>query len=242
MKQVRQKNLWPLGILLIIVLGIILIVASVKIAMKQSIDTDRSFGAERNDVDVNINRIMSYQNGFEKFYTPYIGINKIPSFLPENIMKNPYYVTSVPKNYPQEENRLHKTENVLYIAFQENQNAIKMQNTPIIESVSLEITRLIQGDKKTTTIIIPMIKDTHDSQDLYKSETFSLPLDGYYQALFKVKVMFNETNLQSKESPNITNTTQQIKDSIPTKSSQDDREVYFSYWIFNGNSANETQK
>ncbi len=228
----HQRNLWPIGILFIILIGVVLIIFSIRISSKQSIDTDKSFDSERKEVDIHINDIMSYQNEFEKFYTPYIGINRIPELEQQNILKNPYYTASVPKDYPIERDRLHHDNNTLYLFFHrkdmaatnssyEEQSKQESENInadflyPVISQVSLEVTRLVQGEKKATSFVIPVQKYTENT---YKIENFSLPLQGYYQLYFKVTTCHNQ---------NLTHVHSSLNDKC--------KNAFFSYWIFNGN-------
>lgn len=197
----KKRTLWPLGILLVIALGIILIVISIRISSKQSIDTDHTFNLKRIELDEKINVIMQQQNAFEKLYD--VRISTIGDSMNAVIMKNPYYVTPVPRDTPEKESLLQGKDNVITIYVKKKTNSTDMEDMRI-ESVGLEFVRLDQGEKEVSVLTIPMQKS---SENAYITESFSLPMQGYYQARFKINVK-NAT--QDKEIP-----------------------VYFYHWVFN---------
>lgn len=197
----KKRTLWPLGILLVIALGIILIVISIRISSKQSIDTDHTFNLKRIELDEKINVIMQQQNAFEKLYD--VRISTIGDSMNAVIMKNPYYVTPVPRDTPEKESLLQGKDNVITIYVEKKTNSTDMEDMRI-ESVGLEFVRLDQGEKEVSVLTIPMQKS---SENAYITESFSLPMQGYYQARFKINVK-NAT--QDKEIP-----------------------VYFYHWVFN---------
>ncbi|RDU67065.1 hypothetical protein CQA53_02055 [Helicobacter didelphidarum] len=244
MSQTEKNNLWSISILLIILLGIVLISISIKISTMQSIDTDQPYNLSKTNMNIQVNAILSQQNEFEQFYTPYIGINKIPLVEKENILKSPYYDSSVPRDIPLEQERLHGNDR-LYLLFHENE--ISRDNTkPQIESILLEIVRLVPGNKKMDIITIPM---SLDSENIYKSDEFSFPLRGYYQAYFKITLKNTFNNSESANSMNKTakstqNILQESSHKLHINIYQNEQEellesqkplVVFSRWIFNDN-------
>ncbi|MCI7410760.1 hypothetical protein [Helicobacter bilis] len=197
----KKRTLWPLGILLVIALGIVLIVISIRISSKQSIDTDRTFNLKRIELDEKINAIMQQQNAFESLYN--VRISTIGDRMNAVIMKNPYYVTPVPRDTPEKEGLLQSKDNVITIYVEKKKDSNNIQDMPI-ESVGLEFVRLDQGEKEVSVLAIPM---EESEENTYSTKTFSLPMQGYYQARFKINVK-NAT--QDKEIP-----------------------VYFYHWVFN---------
>lgn len=197
----KKRTLWPLGILLVIALGIVLIVISIRISSKQSIDTDRTFNLKRIELDEKINAIMQQQNAFESLYN--VRISTIGDRMNAVIMKNPYYVTPVPRDTPEKEGLLQSKDNVITIYVEKKKDGNNIQDMPI-ESVGLEFVRLDQGEKEVSVLTIPM---EESEENIYSTKTFSLPMQGYYQARFKINVK-NAT--QDKEIP-----------------------VYFYHWVFN---------
>lgn len=197
----KKRTLWPLGILLVIALGIVLIVISIRISSKQSIDTDRTFNLKRIELDEKINAIMQQQNAFESLYN--VRISTIGDRMNAVIMKNPYYVTPVPRDTPEKEGLLQSKDNVITIYVEKKKDSNNIQDMPI-ESVGLEFVRLDQGEKEVSVLTIPM---EESEENIYSTKTFSLPMQGYYQARFKINVK-NAT--QDKEIP-----------------------VYFYHWVFN---------
>lgn len=197
----KKRTLWPLGILLVIALGIVLIVISIRISSKQSIDTDRTFNLKRIELDEKINVIMQQQNAFESLYN--VRISTIGDRMNAVIMKNPYYVTPVPRDTPEKEGLLQSKDNVITIYVEKKKDSNNIQDMPI-ESVGLEFVRLDQGEKEVSVLTIPM---EESEENIYSTKTFSLPMQGYYQARFKINVK-NAT--QDKEIP-----------------------VYFYHWVFN---------
>lgn len=197
----KKRTLWPLGILLVIALGIVLIVISIRISSKQSIDTDRTFNLKRIELDEKINAIMQQQNAFESLYN--VRISTIGDRMNAVIMKNPYYVTPVPRDTPKNEGLLQSKDNVITIYVEKKKDSNNIQDMPI-ESVGLEFVRLDQGEKEVSVLTIPM---EESEENTYSTKTFSLPMQGYYQARFKI---------------NVKNATQ-------------DKEilVYFYHWVFN---------
>lgn len=197
----KKRTLWPLGILLVIALGIVLIVISIRISSKQSIDTDRTFNLKRIELDEKINAIMQQQNAFESLYN--VRISTIGNRMNAVAMKNPYYVTPVPRDTPEKEGLLQSKDNVITIYVEKKKDGNNIQDMPI-ESVGLEFVRLDQGEKEVSVLTIPMEKS---EENTYSTKFFSLPMQGYYQARFKINVK-NAT--QDKEIP-----------------------VYFYHWVFN---------
>lgn len=197
----KKRTLWPLGILLVIALGIVLIVISISISSKQSIDTDRTFNLKRIELDEKINAIMQQQNAFESLYN--VRISTIGDRMNAVIMKNPYYVTPVPRDTPEKEGLLQSKDNVITIYIEKKKDSNNIQDMPI-ESVGLEFVRLDQGEKEVSVLTIAMEKS---EENIYSTKTFSLPMQGYYQARFKINAK-NAT--QDKEIP-----------------------VYFYHWVFN---------
>ena len=188
----KKRTLWPLGILLVIALGIVLIVISIRISSKQSIDTDRTFNLKRIELDEKINVIMQQQNAFESLYN--VRISTIGDRMNAVIMKNPYYVTPVPRDTPEKEGLLQSKDNVITIYVEKKKDSNNIQDMPI-ESVGLEFVRLDQGEKEVSVLTIPM---EESEENIYSTKTFSLPMQGYYQARFKINVK-NAT--QDKEIP-----------------------------------------
>ncbi len=203
----KKHTLWPIGILLIIALGIVLIIVSIRISSKQSIDTDHTFGMKKIELDENINLIMQQQNTFEKLYNVHVSTIADGS-IHAPIMKNPYYVTPVPKNIPTNEGLLQGNDIVtLYFEKKINQNMRdELSHDFKILSVTLAFVRLEQGEKEVSTLTIPMTKHTDNS---YITAPFSLPMHGYYQARFTINIATNDA----------------------TKPSQ--FPVYFYHWLFN---------
>ncbi|STQ85322.1 hypothetical protein LS73_001550 [Helicobacter muridarum] len=207
----NKRTLWPLGILLIIFLGIILITASVRISSIQSIAPDSAFGYKKLFVDENINELMNIQNRFEGVYTSYLGINNLPIIDSLYKINNPYYVKPpAPKTTPQDNIRLTEKENVLFLLFVKD---IKhsLQAYPLIESIKLDFVRLDNHSKDVKSIAVSLHpyedENLGDLDIIFKSDSFSLPLKGFYQARFEVDVKFFGDNETKK--------------------------VFFYHWLFN---------
>ncbi|GAB0172572.1 hypothetical protein [Helicobacter trogontum] len=200
----KKRTLWPFGILLVIALGIVLIVISIRISSRQSIDTDHTFNIKRIELDEKINSIMQQQNAFENLYN--VRISTIGDGVNAPIMKNPYYTIPVPRDIPKNEGLLHGDNSVLTIYLERKKYDESTQDI-YIKSVDLEFVRLDQGEKKASKLSVPMIKS---GENTYSTKAFSLPMQGYYQARFKINA--KATNTKQDES-------------FP---------VYFYHWVFNG--------
>lgn len=190
----NKRTFWPLGILLIIILGIILIAVSIRISSIQSTATDSTFGYKKLFVDENINNLMNIQNRFDKFFTSYLGINKPPIIDSLHKINNPYYVKPpVPKVAPQDNIRLTSNKNVLFLYFAKKAKD-SSQNYPLIESVKLEFVRLDNQSNEVKSMNVSLQpyedKNLKDLGMTFKSDLFSLPLQGFYQARFEVDVRF----------------------------------------------------
>ncbi len=204
----KGRSLWPIGILIVIFLGVMLIIVSIRISKQQSIDTDHTFDLKKDIVDKDINKIMQKQNIFSNIYNVRINVTMPHNIENSIIMNSPYYATPVPKK---EDNAiLNNSENIifLYLENKQNNNLDNIQFVDI-QDISLEFVRLIQGEKEVTSLIVPMDKiDTN----IYRARDFSLPLKGYYQARFKITANFTNESKDTKKYP-----------------------VYFYQWIFNSN-------
>lgn len=200
----KRRTMWPLGILLVIALGIVLIVISIRISNKQSIDTDNTFSLKRIELDEKINSIMKQQNTFENIYN--VHISTIGDKVNAPIMKNPYYTTPVPRKIPKKEGLLQDNKSVITIYFEKKKVDTKLNTNIHIESVQLELVRLDQGEKEVSVLTVPMVKNV---ENIYATKTFSLPMPGYYQARFKIFVT-DKNATQIEKFP-----------------------VYFYHWVFN---------
>ncbi|RDU72547.1 hypothetical protein CQA66_04350 [Helicobacter aurati] len=208
----NRRTFWPLGILFIILLGIILIVVSVRISSIQSIAPDSAFSQKKLFVDTNINELMNIQNRFETFYIPYLGINKHPNRESIYKIQNPYYVKPpAPKTEPQEHIKLKPEDNMLFLVFAGQATNNRDGQYPLIKFAELEFVRLNMESKEVESFKVPL----HEYRDekienndvVFESESFSLPLKGFYQARFSIHVQFHgDTNTQK---------------------------VFFYHWVFN---------
>lgn len=198
MNAKEGRNTWAIGILAIIGLGIVLIIASIIISSSQSIDVDTPFDNKRKVIDKTFNEVAVLQNDFENHFESYIGINEIPKQDKQSLLTSPYYNASIPKDLPPKKQRLGK-DGVLYIRFVPKDSIKDMK----IDEIRLRVERLIKGHKDITKINIPI---KLDSEYVYKSEPFSLPDDGYYQANFAINF---------------------------TKADSTIGAAYFSKWLFN---------
>ncbi|RDU61456.1 hypothetical protein [Helicobacter sp. MIT 14-3879] len=202
----NKRTFWPFGILFIIFLGIVLITISIRISSIQSIAPDSTFNEKKLFVDANINELMNIQNRFESFYTVYLGINRSPNA--ENLYKiqSPYYSKPpAPKAEPQEHIKLNPNNNIFFLHFvklhdrkpapphsYESDSKQDNKQTPMIESVKVEFVRLDTESKEVKSLEIPLYKDnSHSLQQEFKTESFSLPSKGFYQARFEVSARFS---------------------------------------------------
>lgn len=200
--------MWPIGILLVILLGVILIIVSIRISTIQSIDTDHTFGLKKDILDKDINYIMRKQNLFSSFYNVRINSTEPHDIKNSVIIENPYYISPVPKDVLGGNTTLMNDKKIfLYL---ENKKTDLIGNSADIKDISLEFVRLVQGEKEVTSLTIPMEKI---NTNVYRARDFLLPLDGYYQARFKIVVNFDNEPKESKDYP-----------------------IYFYQWIFNTNS------
>lgn len=205
----NKKSLWPIGILLVILLGVILIIASVRISKMQNIDPNLTYGMKKIDMDKNANDILQKQNAFEAEFSAYLGINNKDILLDSNTSKNanfsttkalksPYYATPVPSTLPNSKEMLHGNDS-LYLIFKpknsKNPNAINdLAND--IESISLLFSRILIDNKNLEKIDFKMELNAHESDTLiYVANNISLPHKGYYEADFNIKLKDNENTI-----------------------------------------------
>lgn len=204
-----KPNLWPIGILLIILLGIVLISVSIRISSIQSIAPDSTFNAKKLFVDTNINELISTQNRFERIYDTYLGINKTPEAKDSYLIHSPYYVRPpAPKTKPSSDIKLALHNNKLTLRFTKRP-ADALLDEASLESASLEFVRLDSDSKDVKLVSVPLYKGALSEGDLvFHTDYFSLPLRGYYQARFEVSARF--------------------------RGDSEDKKVFFYKWLFNG--------
>lgn len=234
----KKRTLWPIGILLIIVLGIILIVITIVISSKQSIDTDLTFDMNRLRVNGSINTIMKQQNMFEKHYNVRIStIGDKSSNAP--LMKNPYYISPVPRNIPEGDGLLQAGDDItFYIEKKDDSTEPNIFKDPVLIPDRLKFVRLDQGEKKTDLIYAQLYNGGHD---IYTTKYLVLPKQGYYQVRLTILVAQPiDPNVKIQNNQIDADNTEIIRNykSYPDKFSF--HEVYFYYWIFN-NTQNHIQ-
>lgn len=240
----KKHTLWPIGILFIIVLGIVLIVISIRISSRQSIDTDHTFNMKRLELNENINSIMQKQNIFESHYKVHIStVGDKTENAP--IMKNPYYITPVPRDIPEGEGLFQAENNAITIYLEKRDNAdFSEYENSIIFPYALEFARLDQGEKKVDTIYVPLY---NDGNNIYTTHYFNLPKPGYYQVRLAIMVVQHfGKNVSEKDSAIVADSNKDnlgiplsIKLALKRyydlyRNSLVFYKVYFYHWIFNG--------
>lgn len=252
----KKRTLWPIGILFIIVLGIILIVISIRISSKQSIDSDNTFSMKRLELNENINTIMQQQNMFENYYNVHIStIGDKTSNAP--LMQNPYYISPVPHNIPNGEGSLQINNNAITLYLEKKKDGITETDAfkdSIVFPYMLTFVRLDQGEKKTDTIYAPLYSS---GNGIYTTRSFTLPKQGFYQARLTIlvaqhiepnaKMQHNSdhANDQINANNSETNIIARVKSIIMRHyetyfDSFSFHKVYFYHWIFN-NAQNHIQ-
>lgn len=252
----KKRTLWPIGILLIIVLGIILIVISIRISSKQSIDSDNTFGMKRLELNENINTIMQQQNTFENYYNVHIStIGDKTSNAP--LMQNPYYISPVPRNIPNGEGSLQINDNTITL-YLEKKTYDGTESSAFKDSMvfpyMLTFVRLDQGEKKTDTIYATLYSS---GNGIYTAKSLALPKQGFYQARLtilvaqhiepNVKMQQNSDRASDQINANNAETSiiARVKSIIMRHygsyfDSFSFHKVYFYHWIFN-NTQNHIQ-
>lgn len=250
----KKRTLWPIGILFIILLGIILIVVSIRISSSQSIDTDNAFSMKRLELDDNINSVMQQQNIFESHYNVHIStIGDTSSNAP--LMQNPYYITPVPRKIPDGDGLLQSNNNItLYLEKRKNDSTESSDFKDfIVFPYMLTFVRLDQGEKKADTIHVPLYGG---GNGIYTTESLTLPKQGFYQARLAIVVLQQKTNMKIQNNfahadkhANIDNMKSNIISHIKSiithyyslyRDIFTFHKVYFYHWIFN-NTQNHKQ-
>lgn len=202
----KQKTLWPIGILLIIALGVVLISVSIYISSIQSIDTDHTFDMKRTDLNEEINAIMKKQNVFESIYNVHIStIGDTSSSAPT--MRNPYYVGGVPRDIPTDEGALHKGSK-LSIFVEPRVGAVVSGKPNAIVIPEMSITRLDQGEKKAneqkiTAELENIGKHNEDSPlcATFLADMPPLQKPGFYQVRLHTQVIEYNTDSHNEAVP-----------------------------------------
>lgn len=252
----KKRTLWPLGILLIIVLGIVLIAISIGISSRQSIDTDNTFDMKRLELNENINEIMRQQNLFESQYSVHIStMGDTSSNAP--LMQNPYYTSPVPRKIPDGDGLLKVGDDTITIYFEKKNHTEKSSEFKdyAVFPYMFTFVRLDQGKKNVDTIYATL----HSSDDgIYTAKSFDLPKDGFYQVRLGVMILkkreSNQTGSVQKSEFSQNKSSLEYKENDGEKSSlislikstimryTDNftlHKVYFYQWIFNAQ--NHTQ-
>ena len=79
MSRKKERNLWPYGILSVIVLGIVLIAISIRISVKHPVSDDRPFFLNHNDTDSAINTMLADTKYIQEHFNFYIQANITPT-------------------------------------------------------------------------------------------------------------------------------------------------------------------
>lgn len=199
MQELRKnkRTFWPLGILVIILIGVVLISFTIYFSFKNPIINDINYGHKKGYIDENINEFMLLQNNFEKYLIPYADANKKPSFVSELRIYSPYL--NIPykflkdsKNTKQDLIAQAKLNKDIFLKKDAN-NAVfldfkKLANSDISLQDARIVFRRIDSDVKT---IIPFNKQDDFS---FKSKEFSLPLEGRYEASFEITYKLGNKN------------------------------------------------
>ncbi|MWV61266.1 hypothetical protein DCO58_10525 [Helicobacter saguini] len=197
MSPKNKKSLWPIGILLVILLGVILIIVSVRISKMQSIDPSLTYGMKKVDLDTKANALLENQNKFESEYAAFVGVNSkeiLPDSKKFSELKGAYYTSPVPKDLPNSKYMLHGNDSI-YIIFEPKSS--KIDNlVSNIESISLQASRILPDDKNMERLNFNTELNTHESDKLiYVAHNITLPHKGYYEVDFIIKLKDNENEV-----------------------------------------------
>lgn len=215
----NKKSLWPIGILLVILLGVVLIIISVRISKMQSIDSNMPYNLKKIDMDKHANDILHNQNAFEREYSAYVGVNRKDVISKNYALQSPYYAKPVPRELPEPKDRMRGDDSVYLVLERRDDSkknldsaessapfsaksmesskidSIKSSNNPNfeIESISLEAVRILENDKNLQKKVYQMeLSSKENSQIIYAAHNITLPNKGYYEIDFKIKLKNNE--------------------------------------------------
>lgn len=88
----KKRNFWPIGILLIIAIGVILLVDLVRWSIKKPIIDENAYFEKYSDVEKNINLILQDTKDFEMHFTIFVSVNAKPVYDAVEIPLSPYFV------------------------------------------------------------------------------------------------------------------------------------------------------
>lgn len=197
MSQQNKKSLWPIGILLVILLGVILIIASVRISKMQNIEPNLTYGMRKIDMDAKANALLENQNNFESEFVSFVGVNNkeiSPDSKKFSTLKGAYYTAPVPQDLPDSKYMLHGDDSI-YIIFEPKSSNIDnlVEN---IESIKLQASRILPDDKNMERLEFDMQLNAHESDKLiYVAHNITLPHKGYYEIDFVLRLKNNENNV-----------------------------------------------
>lgn len=78
-KTKKQRNFWPYGILLVILLGVVLISVSIRISVKNPVVDDVPFFIKHNDMDLVINDLLESSKALQNKFDFFIEANVVPA-------------------------------------------------------------------------------------------------------------------------------------------------------------------
>lgn len=102
----KKRNFWPIGILVIIVIGVLLLVWLVMLSIKDPVFDDEAYFQSYENVEKNINNILKDTEAFNKEYTIYVAANTKPTEDKSNIPLSHYVI----KGHRDKEKSLPKTD------------------------------------------------------------------------------------------------------------------------------------
>lgn len=184
----KVKTYWPFGILLIILIGIVLITATIIISTKQSIAPDNAYDSKKVFLESRINDFIEIQNKFETYLLPFIF--KDLNFQNGIRILSPL-LARAPRIDIKDENVFELINNKsLYLVF----SKVK-ENSPFkIKNITLE---LIPPSDKNKQIKESIIIDFHQNSELiYESSILNLIDKGQYKGIIRI-VLQNKENESS---------------------------------------------
>lgn len=197
------KTYWPIGILLIIAMGVVLLFFLVSISKQQSIAPDNSYNASKLIVDSNINNYLEIQKEFESNFLPFVGVNKNPDFDDVYKIYTPYFTkrTKIAStNNKDYLNELHKEREIFTLSKENNKIFLhfkEIKNDLIIKTIKLEFDSLETKTKKRDGIVLILEKT---GNNIFSTQPFALPKTSAYHGTFIIE--YQNKKLDSKNPTN----------------------------------------
>ncbi|PAF42939.1 hypothetical protein [Helicobacter sp. 11S03491-1] len=180
----KSKNIWPYGILAVIIIGVILLVMLVRLSIEDPIIDDNAYFEKYNDVDKNINTIMKDTKEFETYYSVYIDANQKPSHTLTQQPLSPYFIKGHRdklKQSPKIE-LFTNTPNQFYVSI-----VPKISPSPVGDiQISLFLSRFHMEKQDLQLGVLKC-----DSHGLCISKDFNLNVDGRWKAILQIQYIQN---------------------------------------------------